>query len=161
MARLAAMRGTPRRTEAALWGEPMRPIAELCAAGTVRDPGKVKHFGMSEPSVETLRRAHAVQPVTALQNKYSMWTRGPETNGILGACESLASASCDQFVLMTSRAVANVQRQLRVNFDQSSRFGLAGDVRFVPKATLDFASKAISDFQTRRRRGGAGPNTLC
>jgi aryl-alcohol dehydrogenase-like predicted oxidoreductase len=44
---------------------------------------------MSEPSAETLRRAHAVQPVAALQNEYSLWTRGPETNGILDACEEL------------------------------------------------------------------------
>src|SRR5258705_181414 len=70
--------------------DPDVPIEDV--AGTVRDliaEGKVKHFGMSEPSVETLRRAHAVQPVTALQNEYSLWTRGPETNGILGACEEL------------------------------------------------------------------------
>ena len=51
--------------------------------------GKVKHFGISEPSAQTLRRAHAVQPVTALQNEYSLWTRGPESNGILEACEEL------------------------------------------------------------------------
>jgi aryl-alcohol dehydrogenase-like predicted oxidoreductase len=70
--------------------DPNVPIEDV--AGTVRDliaEGKVKHFGMSEPSVETLRRAHAIQPVTALQNEYSLWTRGPETNGILGACEEL------------------------------------------------------------------------
>ena len=70
--------------------DPSVPIEDV--AGSVRDliaEGKVKHFGMSEPSVETLRRAHAVQPVTALQNEYSLWTRGPETNGILGACEEL------------------------------------------------------------------------
>ncbi len=50
---------------------------------------KVKHFGLSEPGAETIRRAHAVQPITALQNEYSLWTRGPETNGILKACEEL------------------------------------------------------------------------
>ena len=44
---------------------------------------------MSEPSVQTLRRAHGVQPVAALQSEYSLWTRGPETNGILEACEEL------------------------------------------------------------------------
>ena len=44
---------------------------------------------MSEPGVMTLRRAHAVQPVAALQNEYSLWTRGPETNGILQACDEL------------------------------------------------------------------------
>jgi aryl-alcohol dehydrogenase-like predicted oxidoreductase len=61
-------------------------------AGTVKDliaAGKVRHFGLSEPGAETLRRAHAVQPVTAVQNEYSLWTRGPETNGILQACEDL------------------------------------------------------------------------
>jgi aryl-alcohol dehydrogenase-like predicted oxidoreductase len=70
--------------------DPNVPIEDV--AGTVRDliaEGKVKHFGMSEPSAETLRRAHVVQPVTALQNEYSPWTRDPETNGILGACEEL------------------------------------------------------------------------
>ena len=66
------------------------PIEDV--AGAVRDliaSGKVKHFGMSEPGVQTLRRAHAVQPVTALQNEYSLWWRAPETNGILQACDEL------------------------------------------------------------------------
>jgi aryl-alcohol dehydrogenase-like predicted oxidoreductase len=66
------------------------PIEDV--AGTVKElitEGKVKHFGLSEPGVATVRRAHAVQPVTALQNEYSLWTRGPETNGILEACEEL------------------------------------------------------------------------
>lgn len=70
--------------------DPEVPIEEV--AGAVKEliaAGKVKHFGMSEPSAQTLRRAHAVQPVTALQNEYSLWTRGPETNGILEACEEL------------------------------------------------------------------------
>jgi aryl-alcohol dehydrogenase-like predicted oxidoreductase len=44
---------------------------------------------MSEPGVQTLRRAHAVQPVAALQNEYSLWWRAPETNGILQACDEL------------------------------------------------------------------------
>ncbi|MBV9517989.1 MAG: aldo/keto reductase [Hyphomicrobiales bacterium] len=70
--------------------DPDVPIEDV--AGTVKkliEEGKVKHFGMSEPGVQTLRRAHAVQPVTALQNEYSLWTRGPETNGILEACDEL------------------------------------------------------------------------
>ncbi len=70
--------------------DPNVPIEDV--AGTVKEliaEGKVKHFGMSEPGVATLRRAHAVQPVTALQNEYSLWTRGPETNGILAACDEL------------------------------------------------------------------------
>ncbi len=70
--------------------DPAVPIEDV--AGTVRDliqEGKVKHFGLSEPGVQTLRRAHAVQPVAALQNEYSLWTRDVETNGILDACEEL------------------------------------------------------------------------
>lgn len=70
--------------------DPNVPIEDV--AGTVKEliaKGKVKHFGMSEPGANTLRRAHAVQPVTTLQNEYSLWTRGPETNGILEACEEL------------------------------------------------------------------------
>ena len=66
--------------------DPNVPIEDV--AGTVKE-GKVKHFGLSEPGAETVRRAHAVQPVTALQNEYSLGTRGPETNGILKACEEL------------------------------------------------------------------------
>src|SRR4051812_39011527 len=67
--------------------DPDVPIEDV--AGTVRDligEGKVRHFGMSEPAVETLRRAHAVQPVTAVQNEYSLWTRDPEKNGTFDAC---------------------------------------------------------------------------
>src|SRR5206468_1819721 len=70
--------------------DPAVPIEDV--AGTVREliaDGKVKHFGMSEPGVKTLRRAHAVQPVAALQNEYSLWWRAPETNGILEACGEL------------------------------------------------------------------------
>ena len=70
--------------------DPAVPIEDV--AGAVKElikEGKVRHFGLSEPSAQTARRAHAVQPVTALQNEYSLWTRGPETNGILKACEEL------------------------------------------------------------------------
>ncbi len=70
--------------------DPSVPIEDV--AGAVKEliaEGKVRHFGLSEPGAKTVRRAHAVQPVTALQNEYSLWTRGPETNGILEACEEL------------------------------------------------------------------------
>lgn len=70
--------------------DPDVPIEEVADAvkGLIKE-GKVKHFGLSEPSAQTVRRAHAVQPITVLQNEYSLWTRGPETNGILQACEEL------------------------------------------------------------------------
>ena len=70
--------------------DPEVPIEDV--AGTVREliaEGKVKQFGLSEPGVQTLRRAHAVQPVAAIQNEYSLWWRAPETNGILSACDEL------------------------------------------------------------------------
>ena len=70
--------------------DPSVPIEDV--AGAVRDlisEGKVKHFGLSEPGVRTLRRAHAVQPVTAVQNEYSLWWRAVETNGIIDACDEL------------------------------------------------------------------------
>ncbi|MCF3141104.1 aldo/keto reductase [Paenarthrobacter sp. AR 02] len=59
--------------------DPEVPIEDV--AGTVRDlisEGKVRHFGLSEASAATIRRAHAVQPVAALQSEYSLWTRDPE-----------------------------------------------------------------------------------
>ena len=58
---------------------PNVPIEDV--AGAVKDliqEGKVKHFGLSEAGVQTIRRAHAVQPVTALQSEYSLWWRKPE-----------------------------------------------------------------------------------
>lgn len=70
--------------------DPDVPIEDV--AGAVKEliaAGKVRHFGLSEPGAATVRRAHAVQPVAALQNEYSLWTRGPETNGILQACAEL------------------------------------------------------------------------
>jgi aryl-alcohol dehydrogenase-like predicted oxidoreductase len=59
--------------------DPDVPIEDV--AGAVKEliaQGKVKHFGLSEAGVQTIRRAHAVQPLTALQSEYSLWTRGPE-----------------------------------------------------------------------------------
>src|SRR5213082_2441858 len=59
--------------------DPDVPIEDV--AGAVKElihRGKVKHFGLSEPGVQTIRRAHAVQPVTAIQNEYSLWWRKPE-----------------------------------------------------------------------------------
>jgi aryl-alcohol dehydrogenase-like predicted oxidoreductase len=66
------------------------PIEEV--AGTIKDliqQGKVLHFGLSEPSARTIRRAHAVQPVSAIQTEYSIMERSVERNGVLQACEEL------------------------------------------------------------------------
>ena len=70
--------------------DPHVPIEDV--AGAVKElikEGKVKHFGLSEPGAQTIRKAHAVQPIAAIQNEYSLWTRGPESNGVLQACEEL------------------------------------------------------------------------
>lgn len=70
--------------------DPNVPIEDV--AGTVQElirEGKVGHFGLSEASAQTIRRAHAVQPITAVQSEYSLWTRDVEHNGVLAACEDL------------------------------------------------------------------------
>jgi len=69
--------------------DPNVPIEDV--AGAVKEliqEGKVKHFGLSEAGVQTIRRAHAVQPVTALQSEYSLWFREPEAE-VLPTCEEL------------------------------------------------------------------------
>ena len=69
--------------------DPQVPIEDV--AGTVKElieAGKVKHFGMSEAAAATIRRAHAVQPVTAVQSEYSLWWRRPEEE-VLGVCAEL------------------------------------------------------------------------
>jgi aryl-alcohol dehydrogenase-like predicted oxidoreductase len=69
--------------------DPNVPMEDV--AGTVKDlirEGKVKHFGLSEAGAQSIRRAHAVQPVTALQSEYSLWWREPEAE-VLPMCEEL------------------------------------------------------------------------
>jgi aryl-alcohol dehydrogenase-like predicted oxidoreductase len=66
------------------------PIEEV--AGVLKDlikQGKVLHFGLSEASAKTIRRAHAVQTVSAVQSEYSLWTRNVELNGVLATCKEL------------------------------------------------------------------------
>jgi aryl-alcohol dehydrogenase-like predicted oxidoreductase len=70
--------------------DPNAPIEDV--AGTVKGliaQGKVKHFGLSEASAQTIRRAHAVQSVAAVQSEYSLWTRDVEHNGVLATCAEL------------------------------------------------------------------------
>jgi aryl-alcohol dehydrogenase-like predicted oxidoreductase len=66
------------------------PIEDV--SGTVKElilQGKVRHFGLSEASAQTITRANAVQPLAAVQSEYSLWTRDPERNGVLATCEEL------------------------------------------------------------------------
>lgn len=70
--------------------DPNVPMEDV--AGAVQElirEGKVKHFGLSEASADLIRRAHAVQPVTALQSEYSIWWRNIEENGVLATCAEL------------------------------------------------------------------------
>lgn len=69
--------------------DPDVPIEDV--AGAIKEliqQGKVKHFGLSEAAAQTIRRAHAIQPVTAVQSEYSLWTRDPEAE-VLPTCEEL------------------------------------------------------------------------
>jgi aryl-alcohol dehydrogenase-like predicted oxidoreductase len=70
--------------------DPKVPIEDVAAA--IKDlikEGKVLHFGLSEASARTIRRAHAIQPVAAIQSEYSLMERAPEQNGVLKTCEEL------------------------------------------------------------------------
>jgi aryl-alcohol dehydrogenase-like predicted oxidoreductase len=70
--------------------DPAVPIEDV--AGAVKEliaAGKVKHFGLSEAGAQTIRRAHSVQPVAAVQSEYSLWTRDVEHNEVLSTCEQL------------------------------------------------------------------------
>ena len=70
--------------------DPHVPIEEVASAvGELIAQGKVKHWGLSEASAATIGRAHAVQPLAAVQSEYSLWTRDVERNGVLAACEEL------------------------------------------------------------------------
>jgi len=70
--------------------DPAVPIEDVAGAvkGLIGE-GKVRHFGLSEASARTIRRANAVLPVAAVQSEYSLWTRDVEQNGVLAACDEL------------------------------------------------------------------------
>ena len=70
--------------------DPETPIEETVGAmAELVSEGKVRHLGLSEAAPETIRRAHAIHPITALQTEYSLWTRDVETNGVLATCREL------------------------------------------------------------------------
>lgn len=70
--------------------DPNTEIEETVGAmAELVEQGKVRHIGLSEAAPETIRRAHAVHPIAAVQTEYSLWTRDPETNGVLATCREL------------------------------------------------------------------------
>jgi aryl-alcohol dehydrogenase-like predicted oxidoreductase len=136
--------------------DPEVPIEDV--AGTVRDliaEGKVKHFGMSEAAARTIRRAHAVQPVTAVQSEYSLWWRRPEEE-VLATCEELGIG----FVPFSPLG----RGFLTGTIDASTSFDAGNDVRstiprFAPEALQH--NQAVVDLLTGiARRKGATPGQI-
>jgi aryl-alcohol dehydrogenase-like predicted oxidoreductase len=126
--------------------DPNVPIEDV--AGVVKDlivEGKVKHFGLSEAGAETIRRAHAVQPVVALQSEYSLWTRGVEET-ILPTLEELGIG----FVPFSPLG----KGYLTGKIDENSKFG-SDDIRnILPRFTNDAikANQALIDLLGRVAR---------
>jgi aryl-alcohol dehydrogenase-like predicted oxidoreductase len=129
--------------------DPDVPIEDV--AGTVRDliaEGKVLHFGLSEASAATIRRAHAVQPVSAVQTEYSLMERAVERNGVLATCEALGIGFVPWGPLgmgfLTGRidpsAVLDPKTDLRAGFDRFSRANLAAN-RPVVDLLTQFAAR--------------------
>ena len=120
--------------------DPDVPIEDV--AGTVKDlirGGKVKHFGLSEAGVPTIRRAHAVQPVTALQNEYSLWWRKPEQE-VLPALEKLGIGFVPFSPL--GRGFLTGKMNENTTFDSSDLRGTLP--RFTPEARK--ANQALVDL---------------
>jgi aryl-alcohol dehydrogenase-like predicted oxidoreductase len=123
--------------------DPNVPIEDV--AGAVRDlirEGKVRHFGLSEAGVETIRRAHAVQPVAALQSEYSLWWREPEAE-VLPTCEELGIGLVPFSPLGKGFLTGKIDEQ--TTFDSS-------DFRnIVPRFTAENrkANQAMVDLLTR------------
>lgn len=130
--------------------DPNVPMEDV--AGTVRDliqQGKVKHFGLSEAGVQSIRRAHAVQPVTALQSEYSLWWREPEQE-ILPTLEELGIG----FVPFSPLG----KGFLTGTINENTTFGSTDFRNIVPRFTPEArkANQAIVDLlgQIARRKKG-------
>src|SRR5258708_2858086 len=125
--------------------DPVVPIEEV--AGAIKDliaEGKVLHFGLSEASARTIRRAHAVQPVTAIQSEYSLWTRGAEQNGVLHTCEELGIGFVPWGPLGEGFLTGKMEASTKFdpNTDLRSEFP-----RFSPEALA--ANRPVVDLQKR------------
>jgi len=123
--------------------DPDVPIEDV--AGTVRDliqAGKVKHFGLSEAAAQTIRRAHVVQPITAVQSEYSLWTRDPEAE-VLPTCEELGIG----FVPFSPLGAGFLTGKIDTNttFDSSDFRNISP--RFTPEARK--ANQALVDLLGR------------
>lgn len=111
--------------------DPNVPIEEV--AGTIKDliqEGKVKYFGLSEAGAETIRKAHSVQPVSAVQNQYSIWTREPETK-VLPLCEELGIGFVPWAPIGTGFLTGKITADTKFDSDTDLR---AAFPRFTPEA---------------------------
>src|SRR5690606_34570127 len=105
-------------------------------AGTVKDligEGKVKHFGLSEADSETIRKAHAVQPVTALQSEYSLMTRKPETD-VIKVCEELGIGFVPYSPLSRGLITGYINERTKYNSDNDNRATLP---RYQPENIIE------------------------
>jgi len=138
--------------------DPEVPIEDV--AGTVKeliDGGKVKHFGMSEAAAQTIRRAHAVQPVTAVQSEYSLWWREPESpeTGVLSTLAELGIGFVPYSPLGKGFLTGSIGENTQ--FDKSDirnsipRFG--ADVREANRAVVDLLQRIAA-------RKGATPGQI-
>ncbi len=121
--------------------DPNVPIEDV--AGAVKDliqEGKVRHFGLSEAGARTIRRAHAVHPVTAVQSEYSLWTRDPEAE-VLSVCEELGIGFVPWSPLGQGFLTGTVDATM--TFDSTSDLR-ATFPRFTPEAIK--ANQPIVDF---------------
>ena len=119
------------------------PIEDV--AGTVKDliqAGKVLHFGLSEPSAKTIRRAHAVQPVAAIQTEYSLIERSVERNGVLQACEELGIGFVPWGPLGQGFLPGTMDVNVQSTFDAKTDLR-AGFPRFSP-SSLRITSRSLS-----------------
>lgn len=111
--------------------DPNVPIEEV--AGTLKDliqAGKIRHYGLSEAGVDTIRRAHAIHPVAAVQNQYSIWTREPEEK-VLPVCEKLGIGFVPWGPLGTGFLAGNITADTK--FDAATDLR-ANFPRFTPDA---------------------------
>jgi len=136
--------------------DPQVPIEDV--AGAVKElieAGKVKHFGMSEAAAGTIRRAHAVQPVTAVQSEYSLWWRRPEEE-VLSACEELGIGFVPYSPLGKGFLTGTI--------NTSTTFDAGNDIRstiprFTPEA-LQHNQAVVDLLASIARRKGATPGQI-
>jgi len=133
--------------------DPNVPMEDV--AGAVQElieQGKVRHFGLSEASADQIRRAHAVQPVTALQSEYSIWWTAIEENGVLAACEELGVGLVPYSPLGRGYLTGKIDES--TTYDKSDI--RSRNPRFTPEAIR--ANRAVVDLLERiGKERGATP----